>query len=234
VSGAASSEGRVHGHRFAEDDHRRNGPEHSHGLVDASIKRSRDGLLVVGASLAVLTATAVAQAAIYVATGSVALLADLIHNAGDALTAVPLAVAFLLRSDRAERNAGLGVVLAILGSAVVAGVIAIDRIIHPLAPDHLLALGIAGGVGVIGNAIAARVRLNGGQRLDSPALIADGNHARSDAIVSAGVVLSASVVAIGAPIADPIIGLLITALILRITVESWRTVRGRHHHDPHS
>jgi len=96
VSGAASSEGRVHGHRFAEDDHRRNGPEHSHGLVDASIKRSRDGLLVVGASLAVLTATAVAQAAIYVATGSVALLADLIHNAGDALTAVPLAVAFLL------------------------------------------------------------------------------------------------------------------------------------------
>ena len=144
MSGAASSEGSVHGHRFAEDDHRRNGPEHSHGLVDTSIKRSRDGLLVVGASLAVLTATAVAQAAIYVATGSVALLADLIHNAGDALTAVPLGVAFLLRSDRAERNAGLGVVLAILGSAVVAGVIAIDRIIHPLAPDHLLALGIAG------------------------------------------------------------------------------------------
>jgi divalent metal cation (Fe/Co/Zn/Cd) transporter len=83
---------------------------------------------------------------------------------------------------------------------------------------------------VIGNAIAARVRLDGGRRLDSPALIADGNHARSDAIVSAGVILSAAAIARGAPIADPMIGLAITALILRITWESWNTVRGRPHH----
>src|SRR5206468_11510906 len=100
----------------------------------------------------------------------------------------------------------------------------------PLAPQHLLALTLAGGVGVIGNAIAARVRLSGGGRLNSPALIADGNHARSDAIVSAGVILSAVAVALGAPIADPIIGLLITALILKITWESWNTVRGHGHH----
>jgi divalent metal cation (Fe/Co/Zn/Cd) transporter len=181
-------------------------------------------------SLALLGVTAAAQAAIYVATHSVALLADLIHNAGDALTAVPLAAAFMLRSERAERNAGVAVVLAILASAVTAGVFAIERIVQPLAPRHLVALALAGAVGVVGNALAAGVRLRGGRRLNSPALIADGNHARSVAIVSAGVVLSACVVALGAPIADPIIGLLITALILQITYESWRTVRGHDHH----
>ncbi|MCW3063919.1 MAG: cation diffusion facilitator family transporter [Solirubrobacterales bacterium] len=211
------------------DDHG-GGHGHSHGLIDPSIKRSREGLRVVGVSLALLGVTAAAQTAIYVATGSVALLADLIHNAGDALTAVPLGAAFLLRSDRAERGAGRAVVATILASGIVAAVVAVDRIVHPLAPKHLLALTLAGAVGVLGNAIAARVRLRGGRRLDSPALIADGNHARSDAIVSAGVILSAMVVALGAPIADPIIGLAITALILRITWESWQTVTGRGHH----
>jgi cation diffusion facilitator family transporter len=204
---------------------------HSHGLVDASIRRSRAGLRVVGVSLVVLAATAALQAVIYVATGSVALLADLIHNAGDALTAVPLAAAFLLRSGRAERFAGLAVVLTILASAVAAGAFAVERIVHPMAPEHLLALALAGAVGVAGNAVAARVRLAGGRRLESPALVADGHHARSDAIVSAGVVLSAVVVALGAPVADPVIGLAITALILRITWESWRTVTARDHHD---
>lgn len=204
---------------------------HSHGLVDPSIKRSREGLRAVGLSLGILALTALAQAAIYVATGSVALLADLVHNAGDALTAVPLGVAFLLRSDRAERGAGLAVVLTILASAIVAGVFAIERIVHPLAPDHLLALAVAGVAGAAGNAVAARVRIRAGERLSSPALIADGAHARSDAIVSIGVVASAAVVTLGAPIADPIIGLAITALILRITFESWQTVRaGRPHH----
>jgi cation diffusion facilitator family transporter len=212
----------AHGHSHGH------GHTHSHGLVDRSITRSRAGLRVVAVSLAVLAATAAVQAAIYVATGSVALLADLVHNVGDALTAVPLAVAFLLRSERAERGAGMLVVLAILASAVTAGVLAIERLVHPLEPDHLLALALAGAAGVAGNALAARVRLRGGRRLDSPALIADGEHARADALVSLGVVLSALCVAAGAPVADPIIGLLITALILRITWESWRTVRHRH------
>ena len=216
---AATSHTRAHG------DH-----GHSHGLVDPSIQRSRAGLRVVIVSLVLLGVTAAIQAAIYIATDSVALLADLIHNAGDALTAVPLAAAFLLRSERAERGAGLAVVLTIFASAVTAGIFAVERIVNPLAPSHLLALGLAGAVGVAGNALAARVRLDGGRRLDSPALIADGHHARSDAIVSLGVILSAVVVALGAPIADPIIGLVITALILRITWESWNTVRGKHHH----
>jgi cation diffusion facilitator family transporter len=194
-------------------------------LVDPSITRSREGLRVVGASLGVLAVTALLQAAIYIATDSVALLADLIHNAGDALTAVPLAAAFMLRSQRAERGAGIVVVLAILASAITAGVLAVERIIDPLAPEHLPALALAGAAGVVGNAIAARIRLAGGRRLDSPALTADGHHARSDAIVSLGVVLSAAAVALGAPIADPLVGLAITALILRITWQSWLTVR---------
>jgi cation diffusion facilitator family transporter len=211
------------------------GHSHSHGLVDPSIKRSREGIRVVLVSLVVLGVTGAIQAVIYVATGSVALLADLIHNVGDALTAVPLGVAFLLRSRRAERGAGIAVVLTILASAISAGVFAVDRIIHPLPPRHLLALAVAGAVGIIGNAIAARVRLSGGRRLDSPALIADGQHARSDAIVSAGVVLSAIAVALGATIADPIVGLVITGMILHITWESWNTVRGKdhHHHEHH-
>ena len=198
---------------------------HRHGRVDPSIVRSRDGLRVVAISLAILTVTAAIQAAIYFATDSIALLADLIHNGGDALTAVPLAAAFLLRSRRAERVAGIAVVLTILASAISAGVFAVERILHPLPPEHLLALALAGAVGVVGNAIAARVRLAGGRRLRSAALVADGHHARSDAIVSVGVVLSALAVALGAPIADPLIGLAITVLILRITWQSWQTVR---------
>lgn len=213
----------------ADHDHDHDGQGHSHGLVDPSIKRSREGIRVVLVSLAILATTTVIQALLYVATGSIALLADLIHNAGDALTAVPLGIAFLLRSARAERWAGLAVVLTIFVSAVTAGVFAVERLINPLPPEHLLALGLAGVVGVVGNSIAARVRLAGGLRLDSPALVADGRHAQSDAVVSVGVVLSAVVVALGAPVADPIIGLLITALILRITWASWNTVRGRDH-----
>jgi cation diffusion facilitator family transporter len=183
----------------------------------------------VGVSLGVLAVTAAIQAAIYVATGSVALLADLIHNFGDALTAVPLGTAFLLRSTRAERYAGLAVVLAIFVSACVAGVFAIEKIINPHAPAHLLALGIAGAVGFLGNEVAAQVRLRAGRRLDSPALVADGYHARTDGFVSMSVMLSATLVALGLPIADPVIALIITGVILRITVQSWRTVREHSH-----
>jgi cation diffusion facilitator family transporter len=200
---------------------------HSHGLVDPSIKRSRAGLTAVGISLVMLGATAAIQVAIYVATGSVALLADLIHNFGDALTAIPLGTAFLLRSARAERFAGLGVVLAIFVSACVAGVFAIEKIISPHAPDHLLALGIAGAIGFAGNEVAAQVRLRAGRRLDSPALVADGYHARTDGVVSLGVLLSAALVAVGLPLADPIIAIVITGVILRITWQSWLTVHAQ-------
>jgi cation diffusion facilitator family transporter len=205
------------------------GHGHSHGLVHASIRRSRAGLQAVLASLAVLGVAAALQTLVFVVSGSVALLADLIHNFGDALTAVPLGAAFLLRSERAERTAGLFVVAAIFVSACVAGVEAVSRLIHPDAPSHLWALALAGAIGYAGNLIAARIRLRAGRRLHSPALIADGHHARADAYVSLAVIASAAVVAIGLPIADPLIGLAITFVILRITWQSWRTVRGHDH-----
>jgi cation diffusion facilitator family transporter len=176
-------------------------------------------------ALGVLGATAVLQAVILAATGSIALLADLIHNVGDALTAVPLGIAFWMRSERAERLAGLAVVLAIFVSAVVAGVEAVNRLLHPQTPGHLPVLALAGAIGFAGNWVAAVVRTRAGTRLDSPALVADGAHARADAYVSLAVVASAAVVAIGAPVADPLIGLAITVVILRITWQSWRTVR---------
>jgi cation diffusion facilitator family transporter len=175
----------------------------------------------------VLAATAAIQAGIYVATGSVALLADLIHNFGDALTALPLGMAFLLRSSRAERYAGLAVVAAIFVSACFAGFFAVEKIISPQPPDHLLALGLAGALGFAGNELAAQVRIRAGYRLNSSALIADGYHARTDGFVSLGVVASAALVAIGFPLADPVIAIGLTAVILRITWQSWMTVRGR-------
>jgi cation diffusion facilitator family transporter len=199
---------------------------HSHGLVEPSIVRSREGMKAVSSSLGVLGAAALAQAAVFILSGSVALLADLIHNAGDALTAVPLGIAFFLRSARAERLAGFAVVLAIFFSACVALYETIVRLIHPQNLSHLWLLAAAGMIGFVGNEIAARVRLRAGKRLASPALIADGNHARVDGFVSLGVIASAALVALGAPIADPLVGLAITFVILRITWDSLRTVRG--------
>jgi cation diffusion facilitator family transporter len=154
----------------------------------------------------------------------VALLADLIHNSGDALTAVPVGIAFFLRSFRAEKLAGLAVVLAIFVSACVALYETIMRFINPQHLTHLWILAAAGAIGFIGNELAARVRLRAGERLQSPALLADGNHARIDGYVSLGVIATAIVVGLGAPIADPIIGLAITLVILKITWDSWRLV----------
>ncbi len=137
-----------------------------------------------------------------------------------------------MRSERAERNAGLFVVAAIFFSACVAGAEAVQRLIHQSPPDHLAALAAAGAIGYLANLVAARVRTRAGRRLVSPALIADGNHARADAYVSLAVIASAVAVAIGIPIADPLIGLAITLVILRITWQSWSTVRGHQHQRP--
>jgi cation diffusion facilitator family transporter len=212
----------AHAHEDEREHHDEHG--HSHGLVDRSIVRSRAGVRTVAISLAVLGLTAAAQVAIFVLSNSVALLADLIHNFGDALTAVPLGIAFYLRSFRGEKLAGLAVVFAIFISACVALYETIQRLIHPEQLTHLWTLAAAGVIGFLGNEIAAQVRLRGGRRLSSPALIADGNHARIDGFVSLGVVASATAVALGAKIADPIIGLAITLVILKITWDSWRVV----------
>jgi cation diffusion facilitator family transporter len=218
MSAAPKSHGHGHGHRHAAGGH-------SHGLVDRSITSSRDGLRTVSVSLAVLLATALAQGAVFLSTGSVALLADLIHNFGDALTAIPLGIAFLLRSFVAEKRAGYFVVATIFISACVAAAEAVDRLIHPQTLDHLGVLAAAGAIGFIGNEIAAQVRLRAGRRLDSPALVADGYHARTDGFVSLAVVASAALVALGFRLGDPLIGLVITAVILRITWQSIQTIK---------
>lgn len=217
-----------------EHDHG-DGHAHSHGLVHRSITSSRAGLRAVGISLGVLLLTSVLQGVIFVATGSVALLADLIHNFGDALTAIPLGIAFIMRSFVAEKRAGYFVVATIFISACVAAVEAVNRLVHPQALDHLGILAAAGAIGFVGNEIAAQVRLRAGKRLDSPALVADGYHARSDGFVSLAVVASAASVALGFGLADPLIGLVITCVILRITWQSIQTIKTdpgpAHEHD---
>ncbi len=238
--------GERHRHRGVEHAHPHAGPHthehahahhghgHSHGLVDPSIQRSRDGVRAVLLALLVLGLAAVAQVVVFLASGSVALLADLIHNAGDAATAIPLGIAFMLRSRRAERWAGLAVVAAIFTSACVAGFEAIDRLVDPQDVRGLAALAAAGAIGFTGNWLAALIRTRAGRRLDSPALLADGAHARADAYVSLAVIASAVVVAVGVPVADPLIGLAITLVILRISWHSWQTVRGSaHDHHEH-
>lgn len=200
---------------------------HSHGLVDPSIIRSRAGVNAVLLSLGVLGATAAVQAVIFVLSGSVALLADLIHNAGDALTAIPVGAAFLLRSERAEKWAGYAVVLAIFISGCVALYETIQRLLHPEELSHLWALAGAGLIGFVGNELAARIRLHAGERLSSPALVADGRHARVDGYVSLGVVASAALVGLGWEEGDPVVGLLITVVILKVTWDAWHTVRAR-------
>jgi divalent metal cation (Fe/Co/Zn/Cd) transporter len=213
---------REHPHSHDHDDSHEHG--HSHGLVDRSIVRSRQGVKAVAISLAILGLTALAQLGIFLLTSSVALFADLVHNFGDAMTAIPLGIAFFLRSIRAEKIAGLAVVLAIFVSACVALYETVQRFIDPEDLTHLWVLAAAGVVGFAGNELAAQVRLRAGRRLSSPALIADGNHARTDGYVSLGVVASAIVVGLGFPLGDPLIGLLITLVIFKITWDSWRLI----------
>jgi cation diffusion facilitator family transporter len=211
----------AHGHSH------RHGASHSHGLVDPSIRRSRAGLRALVSALLILGLTAGAQALVFAATGSIALLADLVHNAGDAATALPLGIAFALRSARAERLAGLFVVIAIFVSACFAGYQAVDRLVEPRQVTDLGALALAGALGFAGNWGAAAVRTRAGRRLGSAALVADGDHARADAFVSLSVVGSAAALTLGVEAADPLIGLAVTAVILRITWRSWLTVRSR-------
>ena len=205
---------------------------HSHTSPEIDA-RVRSGLGAVSLSLGILVATAVAQGVVFLASDSVALLADLTHNVGDALTALPVGIAFLLRSARAEKYAGWAVVLAIAASMIVAGVAAVDKLINRETPDHLLVLALAGLIGVAGNGIAAAVRTRAGRKLGSPALIADGHHAKADALVSGGVVLTSALVGVGFPLADPIVALLITAAIGHVLIHAWRTVSGHEHGHSH-
>jgi cation diffusion facilitator family transporter len=201
---------------------------HSHDAadsVDSALESNSEGIRAVKISLAGLGVTAVAQALLVVFTGSVALLADTIHNFSDALTAVPLWIAFVLVRrpasrrytygfGRAEDLAGVFIVAMIALSAVIAGYESVHRLLDPRPLEHIGVLIAAGILGFAGNELVAVYRIRVGRRIGSAALIADGLHARTDGFTSLAVVLGAAGVLLGLPLADPIIGLLITVAIL--------------------
>lgn len=215
-----------HGHH----DHG-HGHGHTHGVVDPSIAATAEGIAAVKKSFVILAITALLQFAVVYLSGSVALLADTIHNIGDATTALPLWLAFSLARrkptptfnyglGRVEDLAGLMIVLIIFASAAVAFYEAVDRLIHPQSVTHLGWLAVAGLIGFAGNEIVAVFRIRTGRRINSTALVADGYHARTDGLTSLAVVLGAIGVSLGFPLADPIIGLLITIAILGIVWQS--------------
>ena len=221
-----------HGHSAPAADH---GHHHTHGVVDPVIATTARGIWAVKWSFVILGVTAALQLGIVVLSGSVALLADTIHNVGDAATAVPLWIAFLFARRRAsarftygfgrvEDLAGVIVVLIIVGSAIVAGYEAIHRLLHPQPITFLGWVVAAGLVGFVGNEWVAVFRIRVGRDINSVALIADGYHARTDGLTSLAVVLGALGVWLGFPAADPLIGLVITAMIFGIVWQSAQAV----------
>lgn len=222
--------GAGHGHSHGKE----SGHGHTHGVVDPSIASTERGVWAVKWSFVILAITAAIQFAVVLVSGSVALLADMIHNVGDATTAIPLWIAFVLARRkpsktftyglRAEDLAGILIVLIILFSAVVAGYQAISRLLHPQPVQQLGWLAVAGMIGFLGNEAVAVFRIRVGRQMNSAALIADGYHARTDGITSLAVVLGAAGVWLGYPLADPIIGLLITVAIFGIVWQSSRAV----------
>src|SRR5579872_1626363 len=213
---------------------------HSHDAadkVDRALEASAEGMRALWLSLGVLGATAAIQAVVVALSGSVALLGDTLHNGADALTVVPLGVAFVLSRrrpnrrytygyGRAEDLAGIVIVAVIVLSSAAAAYAAIGRLLHPHQVTHLAAVAIAAAVGFAGNELVARYRIRTGRRIGSAALVADGLHARTDGFTSLAVLAGAGGVALGWRWADPVVGLLITVAILSVlrqaATEIWR------------
>ena len=214
---------------------------HSHDAadkIDSALESSREGLRALWISLAALGVTALLQAVVVLWSSSVALLGDTLHNLADALTALPLALAFVVGRrpanrrytygyGRAEDLAGVFIVGVIAASAVVAGWEAVDRLMHPAQVSHLGAVAGAAIIGFLGNEAVAQLRIRVGRRIGSAALVADGLHARTDGFTSLAVLLGAGGVAIGWDWADPVVGLLITVAILFVLKDAAREVYRR-------
>ena len=249
----ASATGHEHSRDTGHDHDHPHGHDHGHGFtaavrelfiphshdaadsIDGALESSAAGIRAVKISFLVLIATSIAQVVIVIISGSVALLADTIHNFADALTAIPLWVAFALGArpatrrytygfGRAEDVAGLFVVAMIALSAIVAGVESVRRLANPVPINHVGWVAAAGLVGFIGNELVAVYRIRVGRRIGSAALVADGLHARTDGFTSLAVLLGAGGVALGFPLADPIIGLIITVAILAVLRTAARDV----------
>ncbi len=230
--GSAGYEGAGQGHQHGSDE---GGHGHTHGVMDPTIATTTRGIWAIKWSFAVLFVAALVQAAIMAFSGSIALLADTIHNFGDAVTAIPLWVAFMLARrkpsrtftyglGRAEDLAGLAIVGLILFSASVAGYQSVQRLLNPEPIGYLGWVAAAGIIGFVANEGVAEFRIRVGREINSAALIADGYHARTDGFTSLAVVLGAFGVWLGFPLADPIIGLLITVAIFGIVWQSGRAV----------
>jgi cation diffusion facilitator family transporter len=212
---------------------------HSHDRrTDTALEDSADGWRTLWVSLAGLAATAAAQAVVVALSGSVALLGDTLHNAADALTAVPLGVAFMLARrrptrrytygyGRAEDLAGVAIVAVIVISCAAAAFAAVQRLAHPRPVSHLAAVAVAAVLGFAGNELVARYRIRTGRRIGSAALVADGRHARADGFTSLAVLAGAGGMALGWTWADPVVGLAITVLILTVGWQAARDVGAR-------
>ncbi|ABW26965.1 cation diffusion facilitator family transporter [Acaryochloris marina] len=218
--------------------HNHDACNHSHGVIDPSVASSERGLWAVKWSTTGLLTTVLLQLGAVYLSGSVALLADLLHNVGDIISALPLGIAFWLGRlspnrrfqygyGRVEDVAGVMIVLIIAASAVATGYESIQRFIHPQALEHLGVVAIAAGIGFIGNEAVALFRIRVGNEIGSAALVADGYHARVDGLVSLAVVISAVGLWLGYAWADPLVGLGITFALIHIVWESGQTVLTR-------
>lgn len=225
----------AYGHHHGHDHAGAGKHGHTHGVIDPTIATTARGIWAIKWSFIILGITAALQLVVVLLSGSVALLADTIHNVGDAATAVPLWIAFLFARrrpstrftyglGRVEDLAGIVIVGIILFSALVAGYEAIDRLINPHPIALLVWVVVAGIVGFLGNEAVAVYRIRIGRQINSAALIADGYHARTDGLTSLAVVFGAVGVWLGFPLADPIVGLLITLAIFGIVWQSAKAV----------
>ncbi|MFI5489141.1 cation diffusion facilitator family transporter [Micromonospora echinaurantiaca] len=247
-----NSAGHHHGHARGHGHRHRHGSggwarvrhffvPHSHDSadsVDEALERSAEGIRALKISLIALGVTAALQALVVLVSGSVALLADTLHNLGDALTAVPLWIAFVLGRrganrrytygyGRAEDIAGVFILLAIAASAAVTAYESVDRLLHPRSVESLWLVFAAGIIGFLGNELVAVYRIRVGRRIGSAALVADGLHARTDGLTSLAVVAGAAGVAVGFPLADPLVGLAICAAMVVILAGAAREIYGR-------
>jgi cation diffusion facilitator family transporter len=223
-------------HHEHEHDHGEH--SHRHGVIDPSLLTTQRGIWAIKWSFVGLFATALLQVLVVAVSGSVALLADTIHNFGDAATSIPLWIAFALARRKPSRRftygygrmedlAGVTIVFIILFSAALAGVESVDRLMHPRMVAHLWAVIAASVIGFVGNEAVASFRVRVGKEIGSAALVADGYHARVDGLTSLAVLIGAVGVWLGYPLADPVVGLVITVAILGIVWQSGKAVFAR-------